>query len=63
MKVLEADPLSLLSSALDKLEGSLVLASTHGELVEGLPSDDSLGKLLELTAWVRSWRNNEEDWL
>lgn len=63
MQVLEADPFSLRGSTLDKLEGDLVLATTHGELVEALPSHDRLCEVLELTAGIRSWRDDEEDGL
>jgi len=55
MQVLETDPLSLLSRILDKLEGDFILASTHGKLVEVLPSYDRLCKLLKLAARIGTW--------
>jgi len=59
MQVLEAYPLTFLSRTPDKLDGSLILATTHGELVEALPSDHGLGKVLELATWVRAWSDDE----
>jgi len=63
MKVLKANPFSLLSGILDRLNSDLVLTSSHGKLVIACSANCLLSELLKLGTWIRSWRNDEEDWL
>ena len=59
MQVLEAYPLTFLSRTPYKLDSNLILATTHGELVEGLPSDHGLGKVRKLATWIGTWSDDE----
>lgn len=59
MQVLEAYPLTFLSRTPYKLYSNLILATTHGELVEALPADHGLGKVLKLATWIGTWSDNE----
>ena len=63
MKVLEADPLSLLGCLLDLLNGNLVLATTHGNSMEAGSSNNLVCKFLKLSTWIGSSGYDEKNWL
>ena len=46
MKVLEADPLTLLGGLLDLLNGNLILTPTHGNSMETSSSNNLVSKFL-----------------
>jgi len=62
MQIFKAHPLASLSSALDQFDGDFVLATTHCKFMEALSSNNSLSELLQLSAWIRTRRNDEQNW-
>ena len=54
MKVLEADPLTLLGGLLDLLNGNLILTTTHGNSMETSSSNNLVSEFLKLSTWIRS---------
>jgi len=63
MQVLEADPFSLHSRRFDHFNSSVVLTTTHSDFMEALSSNDSLSELLQLSGWIGTRRDDEQNWL
>ena len=61
MKVLEADPLTLLGGLLDLLNGNLILATAHGDCMEASSSNYLVSEFFKLSTWIRSSRYDEQD--
>jgi hypothetical protein len=61
MKVLEADPLTLLGGLLDLLNGNLILTTTHGNSMETSSSNNLVSEFLKLSTWIRSSGYDEQD--